>query len=168
MRDSSRRFVEYFIPRQNRFARLSISHPRNCSVALLSNAHILPEEFDEFTKVWEKADKNQTKNDIVGIEVSSFIDTLLLIFRLQGRSWLSAVVSSLSGLMMDDCCSCSAGLVESPVVVVAIDGVAGRRTTEKGRDAFRPGPASGLISKACLAGPALDIGRLLGVTGTCI
>ncbi|OAD55195.1 hypothetical protein WN48_05214 [Eufriesea mexicana] len=32
-----------------------------------------------------------------------------------------------------------------PVIVVAIDRVAGRRTTGKGRDAFRPGPASGLI-----------------------
>ncbi|OAD62639.1 hypothetical protein WN48_07154 [Eufriesea mexicana] len=37
---------------------------------------------------------------------------------------------------------------------------AGRRTTGIERDAFHPRLMSGLISKACLAGPALDIGIL--------
>ncbi|OAD56750.1 hypothetical protein WN48_02942 [Eufriesea mexicana] len=45
---------------------------------------------------------------------------------------------------------------DSPVGESAIRGLKESREIGKGRDAFCPGPASGLISKATLAGPALD------------
>ncbi|OAD61160.1 hypothetical protein WN48_02871 [Eufriesea mexicana] len=46
-----------------------------------------------------------------------------------------------------------------PVVVVGIDRVPGRRTTGKGKDAFRPGPASGLIRAMGIKHPHTPLWR---------